>query len=631
MFSTLLIANRGEIACRIIRTARAMGLRTIAVYSEADASALHVRMADEAHLLGPAPAAESYLKAGRILSIAKDRGADALHPGYGFLSENADFAAMCAETGVAFVGPPPDAIRSMGLKDHAKAIMREAGVPVVPGYDGDNQQPDFLKRKAYEIGYPVLIKAVAGGGGKGMRYVRKAVDFDEALAGAQREAAASFGLDRVMIEKFIDTPRHIEVQVFADTCGNVVHLFERDCSLQRRHQKVIEEAPAPGMTPAIREVMGQAACAAARSVGYVGAGTVEFIADGSGELHEDGFYFMEMNTRLQVEHPVTEAITGLDLVELQLRVAAGEPLGFEQADLKIDGHAVEARLYAEDAENGFLPSTGDLVACELPDHLARVDTGVEGGSEIGPHYDPMIAKVIAHGSDRTKAIERLDRALQATRIAGPKTNVTFLRRLLADDDFKAGAFDTQLIDAKLKTLTEPVAANSDDDRKAAAALVIKEDGRVPSPWGATDAFQIGPARKTCVALVRDGEPLSVELEGVIPPHDSAIVTRGTSAERTAFVLREGAQFRYTLADPASVAEEMAEGQASVVSPMNGRLIAVSVADGDRVERGQSLFAVEAMKMEHVVVAPMDGTIISVTGTVGDQVADRAVIMRIEGE
>src|SRR3954449_7390429 len=412
MFKSVLIANRGEIACRIARTAARLGMRTIAVYSQADAAALHVRQCDEAHLIGPAPAAESYLVIDRLIDVARQSGAQCIHPGYGFLSENAEFAEACAKAGIVFVGPPPSAIRAMGLKDRAKALMEQAGVPVVPGFHGEMQDPKFLKSKAYEIGYPVLIKAVAGGGGKGMRRVDKHVEFDAALEGATREAQSAFGDARVLIEKYVTAPRHIEIQVFADSHGNVIHLNERDCSLQRRHQKVIEEAPAPGMTTEVRAAMGQAATEAARAVGYQGAGTVEFIADGVRGLRPDGFWFMEMNTRLQVEHPVTEAITGLDLVELQFRVAAGEKLPLAQADVGINGHAAEARLYAEDPQRNFLPSTGTIAALEFPKSEGlRIDTGVEAGSVVSPYYDPMIAKVIARGDNRTEALCRLSSAL----------------------------------------------------------------------------------------------------------------------------------------------------------------------------------------------------------------------------
>src|ERR671912_1946968 len=453
MLDSVLIANRGEIACRIIKTAKRLGMRTIAVYSEADAGALFVQMADEAHLIGPAAARESYLQVDRIIEVAKRTGAASIHPGYGFLSERAEFAEACEANGIVFVGPPASAIRAMGLKDAAKALASQAGVPVVPGYHGSRQEPDFLRQKAYEIGYPVLIKAVAGGGGKGMRRVDKAAEFDAALESAQREAASAFGDPRVLVKKSVLSPRHIEIQVFADKHGNVVHLFERDCSLQRRHQKVIEEAPAPGMTAQMRAAMGKAAVEAARAVGYVSAGTIEFIADGREGLRPDRFYFMEMNTRLQVEHPVTEAITGLDLVELQFRIAAGERLPFGQHELRMDGHAVEARLYAEDPEKGFLPSTGKLWALRFPDGEAiRIDTGVKEGDSVTPFYDPMIAKVIAHGATRDEALDKLSDALGKTAVAGPKTNLAFLKGLCDAPEFRAGRFDTGFIDANLGAL-----------------------------------------------------------------------------------------------------------------------------------------------------------------------------------
>src|SRR6476619_4306642 len=454
MFGSVLIANRGEIAVRVGRTAKRLGLRVIAVYSEADAAALHVRVADDAYLIGLPPARESYLVIDKIIEAAALSHADCIHPGYGFLSENPRFAEACADAGIAFVGPPPSAIRAMGLKDQAKALMEKAGVPVVPGYHGELQEPRFLKEKAYQIGYPVLIKAVAGGGGKGMRRVDKHAEFDAALEGAAREAQSAFGDARALIEKYVTAPRHIEMQVFADSHGNVIHLNERDCSLQRSHQKVIEEAPAPGMKADVRAAMGLAATEAARAVGYQGAGTVEFIADGARGLRPDGFWFMEMNTRLQVEHPVTEAITGLDLVEMQFRVAAGGMLPLAQNDVRIDGHAAEARLYAEDPERGFLPSTGRLVALELPaGEAVRVDTGVEAGSTVSPYYDPMIAKVIAHGSGRAQALARLATALGATVVVGPHANAAFLKALVSHPEFRAGKFDTGFIDRHLADLT----------------------------------------------------------------------------------------------------------------------------------------------------------------------------------
>src|SRR5256714_13960483 len=454
MFGSVLIANRGEIAVRIARTAKRLGMRVVAVYSEADAGALHVRAADEAYLIGPPPPRESYLAIDRVVEAALLAHADCIHPGYGFLSENPRFAEACADAGIVFVGPPPSAIRAMGLKDQAKALMEKAGVPVVPGYHGELQDPKFLKEKAYQIGYPVLIKAVAGGGGKGMRRVDKHAEFDAALEGATREAQSAFGDPRVLIEKYVTAPRHIEMQVFGDSHGNVIHLNERDCSLQRRHQKVIEEAPAPGMTAEIRNAMGRAATEAARAVGYRGAGTVEFIADGTRGLRPDGFWFMEMNTRLQVQHPVTEAITGLDLVELQFRVAAGERLPPAQKQMRIDSHAAQARLYAEDPERNFLPSTGTLAALEFPKGEGlRIDTGVEAGSMVSPYYDPMIAKVIAHGSDREQALSRLAAALSETVVVGPHANAAFLKALVSHPEFRAGQFDTGFIDRHLTDLT----------------------------------------------------------------------------------------------------------------------------------------------------------------------------------
>src|ERR1051326_630237 len=465
MFGSVLIANRGEIACRIARTARKLGLRSIAVYSDADAGALHTRLADEAHRLGPAPARESYLAIDKLIAVAERAGAECIHPGYGFLAENAEFAEACAAAGIVFVGPPPAAIRAMGLKSQAKALMQRAGVPVVPGYHGERQQPNFLAEKAAEIGYPVLIKAVAGGGGRGMRRVDRPAEFEPAHEAGSREARSAFGDGRVLIEKLVASPRHIEIQVFADRQGNAMHLFERDCSLQRRHQKVIEEAPAPGMSEAVRAAMGKAAVEAAKAVGYVGAGTVEFIADGSKGLRPDAFWFMEMNTRLQVEHPVTEAVTGLDLVEWQFRVAAGEKL--PALDVALAGHAVEARVYAEDPERGFLPSTGRIIALELPAHDGiRVDAGVEQGAQVTPFYDPLIAKVIAHAPDRGAALEALASALDRTLVAGPRTNLAFLAALCRARDFRNGRFDTGFIDRNLAALG---AVAREPDRAAAAA------------------------------------------------------------------------------------------------------------------------------------------------------------------
>ncbi len=642
MLESVLIANRGEIACRIIRTAKRLGMRTIAVYSEADADALFVQMADEAHLIGPAPARESYLVIDRIIEVAKRSGAACIHPGYGFLSERAEFAEACAENGIVFVGPPASAIKAMGLKDAAKALVGQAGVPVVPGYHGAKQQPEFLREKAYEVGYPVLIKAVAGGGGKGMKRVDKMADFEAALESAQREAQNAFGDPRVLVEKYILSPRHIEIQVFADAHGNVVHLFERDCSLQRRHQKVIEEAPAPGMTPEMRGVMGKAAVEAARAVGYVGAGTVEFIADGREGLRPDRFYFMEMNTRLQVEHPVTEAITGLDLVELQFRVAAGEALPFKQDDLTIHGHAVEARLYAEDPEKEFLPSTGKLWALQFPEgDQIRIDTGVEAGDEVTPFYDPMIAKVIAHGASREEALERLADALGDTVVAGPKTNVAFLKKLCEAAEFRAGRFDTGFIDRNLEPLGA-VARPTDDAVVAAGALYLvqRETDRLTfgtvsrtddlaGPWAVDDGFQLLGRRQTGLPVTVDGEASTLQLAwdedgGYIPSHeendeDFTIVEGGDSV----IVLRDGRQTRVALHDPFAVDLEHMDEGGSVKAPMHGKLVALFVQPGDRVEKGQRLAVVEAMKMEHALVAPADGEVAEIAAEPGAQVAEGA--------
>ena len=513
MFSSVLIANRGEIACRIARTAKRLGLRTIAVYSAADAHALHRRLCDEAYFIGPAESRESYLSIDRLIEVAKLAGAECVHPGYGFLSESGDFADACAQAGIAFVGPPAAAMRAMGLKDRAKALMEKAGVPIVPGYHGERQDGKFLKEQADKIGYPVLIKPAAGGGGRGMRRVDSHAAFDDALEGAVRETATAFGSTRVLIEKYIAAPRHIEIQVFGDRYGNVVHLGERDCSLQRRHQKVIEETPAPGMTGPLRAQMGAAAVAAAKAVGYVGAGTVEFVADGTAGLRADGFWFIEMNTRLQVEHPVTEAVTGIDLVAWQFQIAAGERLPLEQTQIGFDGHAIEARVYAEDPEHGFLPSTGRIVGLEMPADI-RVDTGVEQGGEVTPFYDPMIAKLIAHAPSRDAAIDRMSAALDHTLVAGVRSNVAFLGALCRAPSFREGKVDTGFIDRNLAALG---AVPQGPDHAAAAAGVaclladeVSDQGSVSaeeanSPWAARDAFQLGGIRSITVPVVVDGE------------------------------------------------------------------------------------------------------------------------------
>src|SRR5215472_6303052 len=518
MLRSVLIANRGEIACRIARTAKRLGMRTIAVYSEADAGALHTRLCDEAYLIGGAEPRASYLAVEHVITVARQAAAECVHPGYGFLAENTEFAEACAQAGLVFVGPPASAIRAMGLKDQAKRLMEQAGVPVVPGYHGERQDAKFLKEKAYQIGYPVLIKPAAGGGGRGMRRVDKHADFDAALEGAVRESQSAFGTSRVLIEKFVPSPRHIEIQVFADNHGNAVHLGERDCSLQRRHQKVIEEAPAPGMIPELRAAIGEAAVAAAKAVDYRGAGTVEFVADGTAGLRAGGFWFIEMNTRLQVEHPVTEAITGLDLVEWQFRIAAGEKLPLRQDEIRFAGHAIEARVYAEDPEHGFLPSTGTIVALEFPDAI-RVDSGIEVGNEVSPFYDPMIAKLIAHAPTREAALDRLAQALDATLIAGVRTNVLFLANLCRAAVFRGGKVDTSFIDHNLTALG---AAPRDPDWGAAArgatylvdaiavaprkASAHEEDAPEDySPWSARDGFQLGGSRETSLPILVDGE------------------------------------------------------------------------------------------------------------------------------
>ncbi|MDQ1230001.1 acetyl/propionyl/methylcrotonyl-CoA carboxylase subunit alpha [Sphingomonas sp. SORGH_AS_0879] len=614
MFDSLLIANRGEIACRIIRTAREMGLRTVAVYSEADADALHVRLADEAILIGPAPARESYLVADRILAAAKDSGAEAIHPGYGFLSENAGFAEAVIAAGLVWVGPNPDSIRAMGLKDAAKARMIAAGVPVTPGYLGEDQSPDRLAAEADAVGYPVLIKAVAGGGGKGMRRVDDRAAFAEALASCRREAAASFGDDRVLIEKYILSPRHIEVQVFGDRHGRVVHLFERDCSLQRRHQKVIEEAPAPGMDEATRETVCAAAVRAAQAVDYVGAGTIEFIADASEGLRADRVWFMEMNTRLQVEHPVTEAITGVDLVEWQLRVAAGEPLPMAQGDLSIHGHAIEARLYAEDPARGFLPAIGTLEVFDLGnDPAIRIDTGVEEGAEITPWYDPMIAKVIAHGQSRDDAREMLADALDEAVIWPVRTNAGFLVQALDHPDFASGRVDTGLIAREGEALMPPTEPSEEALAEAAAALIGADD---------LTGFRLNAAPRRTARFLLDGQPITVDYSeaGEVPPSPSEQL-----------LISEGGQswsFTRWRADGLAAG---GAGDGAILSPMPGRIIAVAVSEGQTVSAGQPLVTLEAMKMEHVLTAPFDGTVTDLTAEAGGQVAEGIALVRIVAE
>ena len=655
MFTKILIANRGEIACRVIATCQRMGIATVAVYSDADRNARHVRLADEAVAIGPAPARESYLRADAILDAARRTGAQAIHPGYGFLSENADFAQACAEAGIVFIGPSAAAIRAMGDKSAAKALMQQAGVPLTPGYHGDAQDPAFLREQADGIGYPVLIKASAGGGGKGMRKVDDSAAFTEALASCQREAQSAFGNAHVLVEKYVERPRHIEIQVFGDSHGNVVYLFERDCSVQRRHQKVLEEAPAPGMTAERRAAMGKAAVDAARAVNYVGAGTVEFIAGPDGD-----FYFMEMNTRLQVEHPVTECITGTDLVEWQLRVASGAPLPLQQEQLQINGHALEARLYAEDADKGFLPSTGTLRHLRLPVGSAhvRVDAGVEQGDAITPFYDPMIAKLIVWDVDRDAALRRMQQALADCEVVGVTTNAAFLRRLVMTDSFANAKLDTALIEREQAALApRQGAADPALWALAAVAAVSTEpaasvDARDPhSPWQARDGWRLGQraARRLTleqggtqqvVAVEGHGESWSIEVDGTPVSATGRLLGERLALQvgetlHRARVVRAGSELylfgsdgvqRVTLHDPVSEADQSVADAGSLVAPMPGRIVATLLAPGTQVVRGTPLLVLEAMKMEHTLQAPADGTVQGYRVKAGDQVADGAVLV-----
>jgi acetyl/propionyl-CoA carboxylase alpha subunit len=688
MFRSVLVANRGEIACRVFRTAKRMGLRTIAVYSEVDADALHVREADEAVLIGPAPARESYLDQARVLAAAKATGAEAIHPGYGFLSENAEFAEAVMAAGITWIGAPPAAIRAMGLKDAAKSLMVEAGVPVTPGYMGEDQSPDRLKAEADAIGYPVLIKAVAGGGGKGMRRVDAAETFLDALASCQREAASSFGDDRVLIEKYILSPRHIEVQVFGDSHGEVVHLFERDCSLQRRHQKVIEEAPAPGMDAATRQAVTAAAVRAARAVNYVGAGTIEFIADGTEGLRADRIWFMEMNTRLQVEHPVTEMITGQDLVEWQLRVAAGEPLPLKQDQLSITGWAMEARLYAEDPANGFLPSIGRLDHFILPrragvdagaakpgqggdreavegaaTHSVRVDTGVEAGGEVSQFYDPMIAKLIVHEDTREAAGDRLAEACAEVQVWPVRTNAGFLVRCLEHPRFVAGDLDTGFIAAEESRL---VAAGGKEADLAAVALFAEHHYEFPykngndwlSPWhdeAGLMGFRMNAPPRSLWALTVGGRKLVAEALSAQSRDSTWLV--GPASDRRAVRYRYGDMntgavdigdralpyarlgddvVLFDRGNALSVAAPVFGGgsggsasDGALRAPMPGKIVAAPAKPGDAVTKGQPIVVLEAMKMEHALVAPFDGVVGEIGVSVGDQVAADAVLARVE--
>ncbi|MDO9068969.1 MAG: acetyl/propionyl/methylcrotonyl-CoA carboxylase subunit alpha [Deltaproteobacteria bacterium] len=665
MFDKILIANRGEIACRVIRTAKRLGIRTVAIYSDADADAFHVALADEAYHIGPSPARESYLLGDVILDVAVRSGATAIHPGYGFLSENAGFADSCTKAGIAFIGPPCEAIRAMGSKSAAKKIMEAAGVPLVPGYHGHDQDAGFLRDEADRIGYPLLIKASAGGGGKGMRVVLKSSDFDEALSGAKREAMAGFGDDNVLLEKYLTRPRHIEIQVFADSRGNTLHLFERDCSIQRRHQKVIEEAPASGMTALLREQMGAAAVAAARAIRYVGAGTVEFLLD------EDGsFYFMEMNTRLQVEHPVTEMITGIDLVEWQLLVAAGEPIPSSKEQLLISGHAIEARIYAEDPSREFLPSIGSLRHLRTPAENAhvRIDTGVRQGDEVSIHYDPMIAKLVVWDSDRSSAIRRLRQALAEFQVVGVTTNTVFLGSVAAHPAFAAGEIDTGFIE-RHRTALFPEAVPASDRVLALASLDLMLDLTIEagqkgnsspdpySPWNHTNGWRLnfdnhhdllfmdGEQGITVVAHYRPGGYIfdlpggSLFVRGERGNAGDLLADLGGMRVKATVVrngnvltvLDQGKSHLLTRHDPGAAGDEDEATAGRLTAPMPGKVVAIMVEAGVRVGRGTPLLIMEAMKMEHTINAPCDGAVAEFHFEVGAVVNEGAELLNFAAD
>jgi len=675
MFTKILIANRGEIACRVAATARRMGIRTVAVYSEADAGSKHVAVCDEAVLIGPAAAKESYLRGQKIIDVAKATGTQAIHPGYGFLSENAEFAEACEQAGLVFIGPPGSSMRAMGSKSAAKQLMEGANVPLVPGYHGENQEPEFLRQQADSIGYPVLLKASAGGGGKGMRVVERSEDFVAALGSCKREAISSFGDDKVLVEKYLTRPRHIEIQVFADKLGNCVYLHERDCSVQRRHQKVLEEAPAPGMPADRRAAMGEAAVNAARAVGYVGAGTVEFIANQDGS-----FYFMEMNTRLQVEHPVTEMITGTDLVEWQLRVAFGEPLPKKQSELGIHGHAIEARIYAENPEKGFLPSIGTLRHMDTPYAVnfelggvagvepaaVRIDSGVREGDAISPFYDPMIAKLIVWGADRTQALARLSQALAEFQIVGLATNIAFLKRLVEGEAFTTADLDTGLIERNTATLFPPLRPAPAGALALAAVSLIESEKRQSAgassnafdPWGQAQGWRLNgdyrrvlsfgdeyaaglPGGAYQVGVVYHPQGWELEVDGVKQPltvsgRDGATLSARLGEQSMhGAVRRDGDLFHvfsngehHTFAynDPMAHAGETEAAGGRLTAPMPGKVVAVLVEAGQSVKKGDPLVIMEAMKMEHTIAAPGDGLVEEVLYAVGDQVADGAPLL-----
>ena len=645
MFRKILIANRGEIACRIIKTTKKLGVSTVAVYSDVDAGALHVAMADEAMAIGGSAPKDSYLKGDIIIEAALKSGAQAVHPGYGFLSENPDFVEAVENAGLVFIGPSAKAIRAMGLKDAAKALMAEAGVPVVPGYHGDNQDGDFLAEQANRIGYPVLIKAVAGGGGKGMRRVESDGEFVDALRSAKAEAAHAFGNDAVLIEKYVTSPRHIEVQVFGDG-QDAVHLFERDCSLQRRHQKVIEEAPAPGMTHEMREAMGSAAVRAAKAIGYSGAGTIEFIVDGSQGLQKDRFWFMEMNTRLQVEHPVTEAVTGIDLVEWQLRVASGEPLPLKQDDIRLSGHAFEARLYAEDVEAGFLPATGRLAHLSFPENC-RADTGVRSGDEISPWYDPMIAKIITQGPTRDIALSRLSDALEETQVAGTVTNLAFLTALARHQGFAQGEVDTGLIARDIATLTDR--PNGSELDGAMAAMAVLHAAALPQ--GKLTGFALWAPLTRTITLEAAGQPIAAELAIVSPDRVTVGVAGKTwQAVRQKnrwhikgqprmpvveadgiHVFAAGTARSFRIHDPLERDAAAGLGSDLTLAPMPGLVRALYVVAGQSVDAGQPLCVLEAMKMEHTLKASRAGRVAEIFVRESQQIAAGDPLVRLDAQ
>ncbi len=628
----LLVANRGEIAVRIFRTCRRLGIATVAVYSDADRSAMHVREADESVHIGAAPAAESYLRPGAILAAAKETGANAIHPGYGFLSENAAFAEAVIAAGLAWVGPPPAAIRSMGPKDEAKRIAEEAGVPVLPGYRGEAQDISTLTKAAEIVGYPLLIKAVAGGGGRGIRQVSEASELQAELTSAVREAESSFGDGRVMIEKLVERPRHIEVQVFGDQHGNAVHLFERDCSLQRRRQKVIEEAPAPGMPDAVRKAMTDAAVKLAKAVGYQGAGTVEFIVDGSKPLAPDTFWFLEMNTRLQVEHPVTEAITGTDLVEWQLIVASGGKLPLKQKDIQITGHAFEARICAEDPADSFRPGAGLILEfglLEEPDgESLRWDAGFESGDRVPSNYDSMIAKLIVHGETREAALQRLTDVLAHTQLCGVPSNAGFLRRCALSGEFKSGAHHVNLIGENLGALAGVPAAHREAALSAVASLLLDDEG-AESPWDLHDGFRLNSVPRRDVLLAADGEACLVDPDAPIADETPLPLITDLSPRRFA-VTCGGDNFLVTIPEFSADADAALGGNV-VKAPMPGKVLSVLAKAGAAVTRGETLAVLEAMKMEHALVAPRDGVVEAVHASAGQQVADGDVLVMLVEE